>query len=267
MNISKSLKKSSGVTLQEVLLVLVLCGAILIIGMRFVNSLRSESDTYIVKGNVDSLFQAAANFYYANCRRQQDPVNGPVAGTGLLDPTDDGTGTPVPATPYPVAINTLQTNGYFDGRIITTPIADNYIVQFNQVTPAPDRIIQTASGPVNVGKIIMWRIQISVLLDPVYTPTAVGYLSRLGGSCLSRLDASGTSVIPCNQMAGVPAGGNIYVVWERLPSLAVPSAPSGLMRTNARNKLNTQLYTDLPQDYLLKQPSSTYPLQNFLCGS
>lgn len=265
MRMFKSIIKVRGVTVQEVLLVVAIGAVITVIGLRLNNMLRRQSNVATVQSNVNTLFQAAASFYYANCRRQIDIETGPVAGTGLLDPTDDGTSPVAPPNPYPVT-SVLGPQNFLKTALFSDPIIADYVVQYNQVTPAPDRVVQTPTGPVNVGQIIMWRIQVSGQLRPQFVANARQYLALLGGNCLARAKTP-TTITPCSEVGAVPVGGTIYVVWERMPSNAVLSSQTGQMLNNARYKMNTQLYTTYSQQYLMSLPASSYPAQNYLCGS
>lgn len=262
-----------GVSLLEVMLVLVIGAGILIMTMRQYQSIRHDADVDRVLYNVDLIFQGAANYYQANCRVQIDPVNGQVNGTGTLDPRYiNSTGSAVaPANPYSVTVSNLVTNGFLDAAPSQNPLIQNtglnkgYMVQFNEVTPIPDRTIVTPTSTVKLGQIITWRIQVAVQLHTV--KTAASYKNLLRADCLSTLDSSGTTVTPCSQVTSVPTAAPIYAVWERLPSFAVPGSNSNMWTTNAVNKEFTQLYETYNMLYLIGVPASSYPQQYYLCGS
>lgn len=264
-----------GVSLLEVMLVLVIGSGIMMMAMSQYQSMRRDSDVEQINFNVDQIFQAAADFYHANCRVQTDPVTGQVEGTGKLDPRyidDDGNASP-PDNPYPITVSELMTAGFMTNTLPLNPLIETsglnggYVVQFNQFTPAPDRTVLTSlsTTPVKLGQIIIWRIQVAVELHDV--AKAASYKNLLRADCLSTLDSSGTSVTPCSEVTSVPTAAPVYAVWERLPSFAVPGSNSGLWMTNAVNKEFTQLYDTQSIVLLGGLPESSYPQQYYLCGS
>lgn len=264
-----------GVSLLEVMLVLVIGSGIMMMAISQYQSMRRDSDVEQVNFNVDQIFQAAADFYQANCRIQIDPVTGQVNGTGKLDPrykNSSGTAS-TPSNPYPITITELTSGGFLRNTLPLNPVIQNtglnggYVVQFNQFTPAPDRTVLTSlsTTPVKLGQIIIWRIQVAVELHDVAKATS--YKNLLRADCLSTLDSSGTSVTPCSQVTSAPTAAPVYAVWERLPSFAVPGSNSGLWMTNAVNKEFSQLYETQSIVLLGGLPESSYPQQYYLCGS
>jgi type II secretory pathway pseudopilin PulG len=252
-----------GMTLLEVMMVMVIAAFFVVLSIRVYVPIQRGGDVAQVQANVDQLFQAASYYYQANCRRQVDPVTGPIAGTGLLEPTT----TYAPANPFPVTVAALRTAGFLDvplplNKIVQSASANNgYMVQFNGVTPSADRLVRlTSTTTMPAGKIIMWRIQVAVQLRDLSTATTYGNL--LGADCLSSL-SSGV-VTPCGVVAP-PTAGVIYAVWERLPSLAVPTSTSQYWMLNSVVKEFTNEYQTVPASYSAGLP--TLQQQNYLCGS
>lgn len=253
-----------GMSLLEVMLVLAIGSGIIVLGLRQYESLKRDSDASQLLYNVDQIFQAAADYYQANCRRQIDPLTGLAVGTaGTLDPDY----TPQPTNPYSISVADLISGGYLTAKLPSNPLVNEsgsnggYVVQFNLVTPVPDRTVVTSSGStVKLGQIIMWRIQVAANLKNATTATS--YKNILRADCLSAPSATGTAISPCSD--GVSG---TYVVWERLPSFAVPESNSNLWMTNATVKKFNQLYQTYPMLYLMGLPTSYYPQQNYLCGS
>lgn len=262
-----------GVSLLEVMLVLVIGSGIMMMAMSQYQSMRRDSDAERLIFNVDQIFQAAANFYQANCRVQTSPTTGQVNGTGKLDPrykNSSGTAS-TPSNPYPITITELTTDGFMTNTLPQNPLIQTsglnggYVVQFNQVTPIPDRTMTTyAATTVNLGQIIIWRIQVAVELRDI--TKAQSYKNLLRADCLSTI-GTGNTVTPCAQVTSAPTTAPVYAVWERLPSFAVPEANSGMWMTNAVNKEFTQQYETQSILYLSGQPTSSYPQQYYLCGS
>ncbi|HTM63883.1 MAG TPA: hypothetical protein VL360_05220 [Gammaproteobacteria bacterium] len=264
----------AGVTLLEVMLVLVIGSAILAVGMNQYQAMRRDSDVNAAMYNVDQIFQAAADFYQANCRIQISPATGQVNGTGKLDPryiASDGTPA-TPPNPYPITITELRTDGFLNVTLPVNPIIAStgvnggYMVQFNMVTPPPDRTLVTSSGTtIKLGQIIMWRTQVAIQLND--QTKANTYMNAMGADCISILGADGQTVTPCRELGAVPVGATLYLVWERLPSFAVPASNSNLWMTNARVKGFTQQYDTTNSTSLGNVPAGSYPAQYYLCGS
>lgn len=257
--------KQSGVTLLELLLVMLVAGSILVMGYRLYDTFQSDADVEIVKSNVDVIFQGMQSYYRKNCY-----------GTTRSDQTvDPGTLNPayVPASPpqLPIDIQTdLINTGYISTNIVKTSIVnpvgagfDGYIAQFNKLTY--DRQVctdgPTGAGPtdctVNVGKVTSWQAQVSVRLDKL--TTAAQYLALLTGDCRSTL--SGSTVLPC-EVSGNTGG---YIVFQRSVSSAVPKEGStywGTMPTVLQFK---QMYTTYPITSLTS--GTTTANQNYLCAN
>jgi prepilin-type N-terminal cleavage/methylation domain-containing protein len=68
---SSLIKKNwaSGVTLLEVMLVIAIAGSILAMGISQYQSMQRDSNVRQVQANVDTLFNAMAYWYKANCGR------------------------------------------------------------------------------------------------------------------------------------------------------------------------------------------------------
>lgn len=237
------LYKHAGVTLIEIILVIVIGAAIIILGMRQYQSFRIDADVQQLKYNVDMIFQAMADYYQANCKG------------GTLDPTSPffaGT------NPVPIDITTLRNQAFLTANLLLSPIIEStgpgggYILQFNRVTPDPDRMI----GSIPIGKIVLWKAQVAAQFTD--DAKALRYRNLLAAECTSAL--TGNAVSPCTS----GSAGN-YVVWERLPSFAVPASGSGYGLSNARLKQFNQMYTTYPILYLTSgfKTSSQY----YLCGS
>lgn len=260
----KSRFNVSGYTLIETMLAMVIAGYILSLGIRQYQSMKFDADVNQLKYNVDQVFEAAAEYYSANCKRQMSAVSGPVAGTGTLDPAN------TPLSPYVVTLTSLRTDGYMTAALPRSNIINNngyqngYIVQYNLVNPPPDRTAINSDGTTsNLGKIMIWRAQVAVELRE--TAKATMYKNLTGADCVSTIDVS--YVTPCSELSSTPTSPPLYLVWERLPSFAVPEANSNLWTTNATNKQFNQLYETYPVIYLKSVPPDQYPQQYYLCGS
>jgi type II secretory pathway pseudopilin PulG len=256
-------RKMAGVTLIEVIVVIIIASGIFLLGMKFYNAIRRDGDVAQVKYNVDRIFAAATEYYQANCRWQRNPLTGVHVGVltlGKLDPAAN------PGTPFPVTVTSLSTGGYLDPNspIPLSPLINNatlnggYIVQFNKAAPTD----QLVSGN-KMGKVIIWTVQVAVAIR---NAAPLQMVKMLGADCAA--NASGNVITPCS--VGLPASASqtVYAVWERLPSNAAPNAEADTWMGNAEVKAFTQLYTNNNIQNGQPGPSNTITnYQNYLCGS
>lgn len=274
-------KQQMGASLIEVILVIVIGAGLLLLSVNQYLSFRRDADALQLQSNVDTLLQALAQFYYANCYGTYNPnaiPPTPPLTPGALNPA----AVPVPKNPFPVTIQTmLVNNGYLTGPFPINPLVNSgtpstqfggYVAQLNEytqnrltclggtnatgVTPATG----CTGGNVQIGVIVIWKPQVAVLIKD---PTKVNsYQGLLNADCTSSL--TGTTVSPCS--AKKP--GN-YLVWERMPSF--PATQGNSNAWGMRPVINnfTQLYTTYSKVYLTTVKGVTTPknqTQYFLCG-
>lgn len=264
------MRQLKGVSLLEVLLVLAVGASFLLLSIKMYQWYALDEDVRALNYNVDTLFQAAANYYKVNCSNQNNTGGQPLTSTATLDPRS----VPAPGTPYILNIQTQLVNSNFMTWPALNPLVNNaavgngYVVQFNQGTIGQKNInacsdvsttpCTTTQTPVvtTQGQIITWYIQVAVLLNnPAMAQT---YRNMTGADCISM--AAGSGVVPC---ASSPGTGS-YLVWQRLPSFASPNTASVLWLSNPQVNSFTQQYTH-DQMYELNQ-GYTSP-QYYLCGS
>jgi len=274
--IANDWRRNRGITVFEVLLVLVIGASLLLITIRQFQSYRVDADVQQLKYNVDTIFQAMARYYKVNCYGRVDPDN---AGTAYNPPGQIEPGTlnpnhPDVTNPFPVNIQTdLIDKRFLISNLPTglplNPLVDysdgnlgGYVAQFNE--SILDRYVcETTNGNVSVntpydtnctskkqmGTIVIWRAQVAVKLnDP---DTTDQYLRLLNGDCLSDYDAGTQTVAPCQ---GFPGSGS-YVVWERLPSFASPDLQTDYWLQNPTVQQFTQMYQTYPMVYLITPPN------------
>jgi type II secretory pathway pseudopilin PulG len=235
-------KKQLGVTLLEALLSLAIMGMITALVIKQYQSIRSQQDIMQVRFNVDKVFQAAGAYYKANCivNRDYSAPGAPLStgASGTLDPTAG----PI-TSPYVLANITtlLSTPGYFSGWAWppkSIPIIDNtatnsgYAVQFNV-----GGITNKVRDGLTLSRSYFWKVQVAIKLRAGLNSST--YLAALGADCVSTM--VGNRVTPCNPAAPPPNGG--WLVWERLPSLAVPSARSSLWVSTPQLQQFKEQYT------------------------
>jgi prepilin-type N-terminal cleavage/methylation domain-containing protein len=277
-----SFHSQRGVTLLEIMLVLVIGAMLLIFGLRQYQMYREDADARLLMNNINALMLATARFYQANCYGQSDPAGGIVAGTGLLHPSNN------PPDQYPINIPTiLVTGGYLSTNLATifplNPIVDSagantygYVVQLNSykqnrlICIEGTNAISGANDPKcnstsQIGQSIIWKIQVSILVRDV-TKINV-YKNILGADCASSY--SGTVVNRCSANKSGP-----YLVWERMPSAVMTDGVQTQASPGANQMVNqfTQLYRAYPAQVTANQqgytpPSNSAERQYFVCGS
>lgn len=257
-------KEILGVSLLELLLVLVVAGLILIAGYRQYLIYRYDADVQQLKQNVDILMASMTLYYRANCGE-----------TGALSPTVALT------DPMKIDINNdLIQNGYLSANAFpVSPLVNRkggdlggYRVQFNKLT-MPRSVCTSATGtdsagPLTtqgcasstvIGTILIWKPQVAVSL--ANTALAQTQLQQLGGDCLSS-PSSNTTVYPCS--ANQPG---TFVVWERLPSNASTQMNTPFHQLMPTAQQFQQMYTTYPITYLTQSSGvGPYETQYFLCG-
>lgn len=269
----KWLKKQSGVTLLETILVLTLASFVIMMGIRQYELMKRENDLDRIRFNVDQLFQAASYWYQANCKRQPVVTNPGtfIADTGALDPANN------PASPFRVEFSDLVTDGFLDNNVVTiNPLVNDagtqaglnnaYIVQFNLAPLTQKTVNINPTTTVNLGTIYVWKIQVAVQLRPTRNATTYGNI--LSVNCLSGTTtntAGQTVVTPCDSVTGTPTG-TPYLVWEKLPGFLSSETSSPYWSTMPVIKQFANSFEQYPMGYLAQQPQP-YPQQNYLCGS
>lgn len=248
-------RQQQGVTLVEILLVLLVGVSMIIFSLRQYQAWQRDANVRLLVSNVNQTLAAMSNFYYANC----SPVRPDPSST--LSTATLPAGRLAPTVTSPVLINMaadLVTPGYMP-TVKNNPLVLNtssYILQFNKYTST--RNIATNSGVTQIGTIVRWMPQVSVLIRDV--ANAATYQKLLNADCLSSLN--GTTVFPCS----ANQTGN-YIVWERPPSYFTQKLGS---ESNSWGSLPTvqqfnQMYTTLPITNLTGN-SHTPEFQYFYCG-
>ena len=256
-------------TLLEIMLVLAIGASLVAFGIRQYQAFRLDSDVQQLAYNVDTLFQAAAKYYYANCIRQWDPnagyIDSGTSGAGMLDPGDSSSTSYGPGTSRPINVGTeLIDRGYLNEPLIYSPLVvttpgtfTGYFVQFNRGADVPRQIsFSSATDMKTIGYVATFNIQVSV---EIKNTNQVDVLLRsLKGTC-----RSGTPGGLCTAYPG--SGG--YVVFVRSPSFVVSNVSTfwGMNPTLTQFK---QMYTTYPLLYLLNSDGSPDGnKQYFLCSS
>lgn len=280
------LKKQLGMTLLEIMLVLAVGAMFIIIGLQQYSQWSEQSSADQLKYNVDSLFQAMAYFYKANCADSYDQNGNPVAKSGALSPSSFAAASLAfpPTNPFPVTVSTLETNGYLkqwqpvNPLVNTSSTAIPYIVQFNPITEnynvyacwnfnpgmttshqkctIPQPIPTSASAPYGAN-VVLWSIQVAVLIQD--TANINTYKNQLIADCIST--TSGNTIIPCGQTG---SGTGAYLVWTRMPSFANPTIATSANQAAQNLKAFQLQYT---HDPMYELNNVTYAGQQYyLCG-
>jgi hypothetical protein len=261
-------KNQQGVTLIEIILVLVIALAITFLSVQQYLAYRHDANIMQIRYNVDTLFQALTNYFRANCRSNSS-FNTYNAGVSV-----------------PVTLPTLTSGGYLTSSIPANPLVDGtgqgagYITQFNQYQmtstgvypylPQRTATLSTASGgnTVSTGYITVWQAQVAVNLNnPTNDPNvALAYQEELGADCLSDMTSAGWSggyVVTACEFSPIAAN---YVVWTRAPTSSLGSnGSSPYWLSLPVLKEFTQLYTTDPILILTDQTQTAS--QYYVCGS
>ena len=246
------IKTQYGVTIFELLLVLVIAGLIIALGIQQYGSYQRQAQYNNLSRNVNLIFQSMAGYHQANCHLNKD-YNGVPTTEGLLDPSNTVVFPTPPPPPFSQVINIatdLSAPGFFTQKIIASPLVDTsvgaagflgYIAQFNLSTltrQAQEDNGTQAGIPVTIGTVYLWRLQVAVKM---LNPTSVNmknYKNLLAADCISEL--SGNTVTPCD--SSPPADGS-FLVWERPPSFALPDSISSTWPSTPRLKQFNVMYT------------------------
>lgn len=263
------MRKLQGVSLFEVILAFAIGASIILLGVRQYTYYKRDRDAFALKNNVDTLFQAMRNYYYANCS-ETGGQNHP----GTLAPSSQ------PNNPFPIDINTVLA-GYFDttwrpaNPFIDTSFANlGYEAQFNNFIISDRRsenfcyfypgtnqkTPNCASLPNTSAHIYLWVAQVVVKVkDPKMTLMLKGVA---GADCALNEYESG-SIVDCSQ--GATSGEPPYLVWQHLPSFASSELSSGLWRSTFTVKQFNLQYTNDSLWELVSAPDGTTP-SYYLCG-
>lgn len=228
-----------GATLLEVMLVMGMAGIIFILGLKMIQSYQNTAQLEQLRYNVDQLFQAASNYYKANCAAGDFAPNphdvlspySPPGATGIVYP-------PATTSNFPVSIvSKLINDGYLTNWAPSNAIVDNtggesgYVVQLNPmilngvaantcvVIKNGTRCVKTtptSTIPVTQGVIVTWAVQVAVKVSQ--TSKIGAYKALLNADCISG-ETSGLSPVTVDVCPSANPKHN-YLVWKRSPSSA-----------------------------------------------
>jgi prepilin-type N-terminal cleavage/methylation domain-containing protein len=261
------MNKSNGMTLLEVMLALAIAASIVLMGLKQYQQYKLGQEIEQVRYNVNLLFKALGDYYFANCAAA---VDGNPGVTGTLAPSQS------PANPFIIAITT-QLAGYLSNwPPLYNPLIDStfgYTAQFNQSIQAGVRAATVcssywtpmcSSAPNPSSQIILWTAQVVVKMsDPTKT---LAYQGLVNADC-AVTSVPAARAINCsttNGGDGVTTGSPAYLVWQRLPSFASPAMSSSLQGAGSVIKEFNMLYTHDPMAELYNIASYSTP--NYLCG-
>lgn len=255
-------QQDSGITLVEVLLVLVVGVTILVSAFKLYDRLRVDSRILELKSNVDTLFLAAANYYQVNCAK--GGTLDPTIATGTVKTIDITTDLITPAF---LPASFPPSNALVDPA--AGPGLKGYVVQFNKYLKP--RYQQTCSDPptcstledTQVGTVVIWQIQIAVKMKNTAAAQLAAYKTYLNADCLATATGTPGSTPLCSTS---PTGN--YLIFQRLPSAVMfnANAQSSFWSINPMAKQFGQMYTSNPITDLTGQDHST-EYQYFYCSS
>lgn len=242
--------KTQGVTILEVMLVMVISATVVVLGIKLYERFHANAEAENLKQNIDAIFDGGYQYYLANCS----------TSGALSSPTSSSVA---------VKLSTLKTSGYLNSKdIIPNELVDSgtadqdYIVQFNR--SEVDRLVclnDDCSEEQKIGNIVLWKIQVSAKLKNAETASA--YQAYLVADCLSSL---GTDDPPSVALCSAETPGD-YIVFERAPvSIAsrIGNQPP-LALSMPRVDMLRQNESSLPLSYLLNSTDAA-DAQYYGCG-
>lgn len=265
--------KENGVTLLEMLLVLLIMSSFLILGIQQYQNYQIEQNAIQLRYTINALLEGMSNYYQANCQ------NGTLAPANL---------TRFP--PVPPIFNdngnlySVITQNYINNWQPLNPIVDNdatqsgYLVQFNFFDiPRTKKAyvcynFWSTTGDAAPGcdtptlipgsRVVGWGIQVAVKIrDPQRT---AGFVGLTGADC-AVTNISDIRAANCANDGVDDDPNNLhYLVWQRVPSYASADISSDLWLTNPVVKEFKLQYTNDPmyEIYLQGVQGSMY----YLCG-
>ncbi|HSW93090.1 MAG TPA: type II secretion system protein [Gammaproteobacteria bacterium] len=292
--------RTSGITLLEIMLVLVIAVSLLLLSVRVYKQFQFQANEKKIAASVNQVFQALSSYYFANCRMALDADSNPQS-TGKLDPlVRDASGI---TRTFVLSLETaLVTPGFLRGWQPNNPLVDNtaanrgYFIQFNRLlSGATDpvmtvfactgpssstsssacdtvsgAVLQAGEGPTLQSHVVLWTAQVAVKLSTTLTPVQwVQIKNDLNADCIS--SASGNGVATCASQAG-QAG---YLVWTRMPSAYNPTVTSDYWAILPSVKQFNMQYTNDGMAALSGVSNETrdpttgkdwYNSLNYLCG-
>ncbi len=265
------------------MLVLSISGMIFVLGIRMYQSFQNTLQLQELKYNVDEIFDAAANYYKANCAAGDFSPKPPSFLSQF--PVNTGTVTYPPTSPFIVSIaSSLIGMGYLDSMPPTNPLIDTsagesgYIVQLNPIvtttalpvnacvvlTPGTRcQPITNTTIPTTQAQVVTWAVQVAVKVQPQSKITA--YAAAVGADCMSNTSSSGGTVDACS----LGNASHAFLVWSRIPSAALKKGSVFSSSMQILKQYNLMYSHDANYEMSSGYSSTTSPAQApvyYLCG-
>jgi|GEM_PF-2384946 len=254
-----------GVTLLEIMLVLVIAASFILLGLQTFRQFSLQGNINKASYNVNVLFKALRGYYLSNCIANRTYDTGAEIKSATLDPSSSSY-----ISTASVGINIasqLVTPGYLTNwQAAFSPVVASYVVQLNRYNTATKTVQFCYSGTcvgqptVETNNVYLWTAQVAIQINDVARINQ--YKEMLGADCISRL--SGSIVTPCSQS---PVAAN-FLVFERLPSFVASEGNSPLWLSMPNVKQFKEQYTN-DNDYAITVDDPSYrqgSYQNYLCG-
>lgn len=274
------MNKERGVTILEVLLVLVIMTSLILMGLRWYQTLQTENNYGVLKSDVDQLFLALRQYYQANC----GTINNGTANPNNIFFPKSGTISSFVTPPASGLQPYLPSNWPRHTPIIDTASDNGFTSQFNLYLPAsklPQKVQYvcynfgtpacSTQAPIPNSQIFIWQMQVAVkMLNPT---EAYEYRATAGADCAAS-DISGGPIV-CSDNASIDPANATYLIWQRAPSDVPIEMRSPLWMYDPVLKEFKLQYTHDPM-YEMYNPNTTIdytqpPMdrvsyQNYLCG-
>lgn len=281
----QTLRHQAGVTLVQMMMVLIFAGSILYFSVKQYQSWQLDANVQQVKSNIDQISLAAAQFVVANCN-----------ANGILDPANYS------GSSYSINVeNNLIKGGYLTQTIPLNPIVNNsgptgsyngYTVQLNKVSvPRAQCTAGTTTScttTTTIGTVVLWSLQVGIKLT---NPAMSSQLqSLLAANCVTSVTRFDT-LVDCSSAASFSSTCQAYRNTPPIPPAAYAAAqaaadamgcPSGTGAANYNNYLAVQrtsaspttnadsqspMWVSNPAVQQFKQMYNTYPMTNLTSQS
>jgi hypothetical protein len=253
-------KLEAGLTLLEVILVIVIATSLTLLSVKQYQQLRLQSSISQLQANVDQIAAAAARYYYANCSGGTlDPRSTSFKGYGsqVLNITSD-LYTPGYLTSYPPLNPIIAGSTAGSGYIVQ--LVGTSSTRTTCATPAGSTTVDCSTP---IGTNVNWSIVVAVQLND--STKAKTYLGSSGANCITNQTGTGATK-PVYTCANAPSASTNYLAWEVLPSMASIKAQSVLWITNPVVKQFKQYNESYSLSYLTSVSHSP-EYQYYVCGS
>lgn len=239
------LKRESGVTLLEGLLVIAIMSSIILLGINQFQQYKNQSNALNVRYLVDKLFVAAAHYYQAYCSDRGSGFSPAIYMNSGIVPVEINVGNLVGTfltdgpQPNPLIDSNVGYRGYYLVYFPAVGANRTMYACYNPNSPASKTVAPCAAPIMSRATVWTWRIQVSIKMAS--PGEAASYQGLLGADCAS------DNYLSCSSGTGTKN----YLIWSRPPSYASPNMNSLLWLSTPRvNQFNAQYTHDVQSELM-----------------